>query len=85
MGSLGRRVASFSSKAHTLSELMYAELTTVTTSLVTASSAPNTLKRCLPEGALIQTRVKHHTTDMKAPRTKCAASTKNTARWPCSA
>src|SRR3990172_4610426 len=55
----------------------------VTTCLVMASIAPRTLNRCRPLGALIQTRVTHHNAERKAPNTKCAASTKNTARLPC--
>src|SRR5580704_18361116 len=54
----------------------------VMTSLLMALIAPRTLNRCRPLGALIQTRVTHHNVERKAPKTKCAASTKNTARLP---
>src|SRR5215831_19001649 len=47
-----------------------------------ALSAPRTLKRCRPLGALIQHRAKHQRYPRNAPKTKCAASTKKTARLP---
>src|SRR5512146_43092 len=52
------------------------------TSRVIAFSAPKTLKRCRPLGALLQHRVKHHRYPRNAPKTKWAASTKKTARSP---
>src|SRR6516164_3175066 len=47
-----------------------------------ALSAPRTLKRCRPLGALIQHRAKHQRYPRNAPKTTCAASTKKTARSP---
>ena len=85
MGRPRDKAANLSRSTHTLSELMYVELVTVMTSLVTALSAPKTLKRWRPEGARIQTREKHHSSEVKAPRTKWAASTKKTARSPAAA
>src|SRR5512147_2946659 len=52
------------------------------TSWVMALRAPRTLTRCRPLGALIQHRANHHRYPSTAPKTKWAASTKNTARSP---
>src|SRR4029434_504322 len=61
---------------------MYVKLVTVITSCVMAWSAPSTLKRCRPLGALIQHRAKHQRYPRNALKTKCAASTTKTARLP---
>jgi hypothetical protein len=47
-----------------------------------ASKAPKTLKRFRPAGALIKIRRKDHRYPRNAAKTKWAASTKNTLRFP---
>src|SRR5207244_11908156 len=82
IGTCKPRAPSFLSNWQTLSALMYVKLVTVITSCVMAWSAPSTLKRCRPLGALIQHRAKHQRYPRNAPKTNCAASTKKTARLP---
>src|SRR6516164_2097903 len=82
IGTCKPRAPSFLSNWQTLSALIYVQLVTVITSCVMAWSAPSTLHRCRPLGALIQHRAKHQRYPRNAPKTKCAASTKKTARLP---
>lgn len=57
----------------------------VINSWVIAFNAPRTFNRCLPEGALMNNRVKHQRYPKKGDNTKCAASMKNTVLFPSSA
>src|SRR5215467_3817326 len=82
IGTCKPRAPSFLSNWQTLSALIYVKLVPVITSCVMAWSAPSTLNRCRPLGALIQPRAKHQRDPRNAPQTKCAASTKKTARLP---
>src|SRR5262252_4255453 len=82
IGTCQPRAPSFLSNWQTLSALIYVKLVTVIPSCVMAWSAPSTLNRCRPLSALIQPRAKPQRYPRNAPKTKCAASTKKTARLP---
>jgi hypothetical protein len=56
---------------------MYPVLVIPTISWLMALSAPSTLKRFLPDGALMNTLTKHHRYPKKGAKTKWAASMKN--------
>ena len=68
--------AIFVNKAHTLCAFIYFSLHSVINSCVTASIAPKTLYRCLPDGVGRYKRQKHQRHPKNPPNTKWAASTK---------
>src|SRR5262245_41143112 len=66
--------------AHIASVFTTAVLVTVVSVFVTAFHAPKTLNRWRPDAARTNTRVNDHKQPRNVPKTKWAASTKNT--WP---